>query len=157
MNETEGTFLVSESDAETAILTDVATSQVHTLGEQPDPPLEPGEVIVGTLVAEPPTTAIYAIESIDERRTIPVEYSDESPTKQEHDIAADQSVGELTRQPRAGKGELHVLTVPDDRTEQAARDVIDDRQTVARAARLGVDRVEVRAAEGVLSVRYLPE
>ncbi|QSG12438.1 Uncharacterized protein HSBGL_2029 [Halapricum desulfuricans] len=157
MTETEGTFLVSESDAETAILTDVATSQVHTLGEQPDPPLEAGEVVVGTLTAQPPTTAVYAVESIEQRRTIPVEYSDESPTKQERDIAADQSVGELTRQPRAGEGELHVLTVPDDGTEQAAEDVCEDPQTVARGARLGVDRVEVRAADGVLSVRYLPE
>ncbi|QSG08434.1 DUF5812 family protein [Halapricum desulfuricans] len=157
MTETKGTFLVSESDAETAILTDVATSQVHTLGEQPDPPLEAGEVVVGTLTAQPPTTAVYAVESIEQRWTIPVEYSDESPTKQERDIAADQSVGELTRQPRAGEGELHVLTVPDDGTEQAAEDVCEDPQTVARAARLGVDRVEVRAADGVLSVRYLPE
>ncbi|MFW6018822.1 MAG: DUF5812 family protein [Halapricum sp.] len=157
MSETEGTFLVSESDAETAILTDVVTSQVQTLREQPDPPLEPGEVVTGTLVAQPPTTAVYTLESIDDRRTIPVEYSDESPTKQERDIATDQPVGELTRQPRAGEGELHVLTVPADRTEQAAEDVLEDPQTVARAARLGVDRVEVRAAEGVLSVRYLPE
>ena len=157
MTETEGTFLVSESDAETAILTDVATSQVHTLGEQPDPPLEVGEVVVGTLTAQPPTTAIYALESVDDRRTIPVEYTDESPTKQERDIAADQPVGELTRQSRAGEGELHVLTVPDDRTDQAVEDVCDDPQTVARAARLGADRVEVRAAEGVLSVRYLPD
>ena len=157
MERTEGTFLVSESDAETAILTDVATSQVHPLGEQPDPPLEAGEVIAGELVTQPPTATIYALDSIDDRRTIPVEQSSESPTKQEREIAADQPVGELTRQPRAGDGELHVLTVPDEQTDQAVKDVLEDPQTVARAARLGVDRVEIRAAEGVLSVRYLPE
>lgn len=157
MERTEGTFLVSESDAETAILTDVATSQVHPLGEQPDPPLEAGEVVAGTLVAEPPTTAVYTLDSIDDRRTIPVEHNSESPTKQEREIAADQPVGELTRQPRAGDGELHVLTVPDEQTDQAVQDVRDDPQTVARAARLGVDRVEIRADDGVLSVRYLPE
>jgi len=157
MEQTEGTFLVSESDAETAILTDVATNQVHPLGEQPDPPLEVGEVIAGVLVAQPPTETIYAFDSIDNRRTIPVEHSGESPTQQEREIAADQPVGELTRQPRAGDGELHVLTVPDDQTDQAVQDVLDDPQTVARAARLDVDRVEIRAAEGVLSVRYLPE
>lgn len=157
MERTEGTFLVSESDAETAILTDVATSQVHPLGEQPDPPLKVGEVVSGVLVAQPPTATIYAFDSIDDRRTIPVEHSDESPTKQEREIAADQPVGELTRQPRAGDGELHVLTVPDDQTDQAVQDILDDPQTVTRAARLGVDRVEIRAAEDVLSVRYLPK
>ncbi|MEF8882190.1 MAG: DUF5812 family protein [Halapricum sp.] len=156
MERTEGTFLVSESDAGTAILTDVANSQVHTLGEQPEPPLEQGEVLEAALIAEPPTTAVYTLESVETRRTIPVEHSPESPTKQEREIAADQDVGELTREPRAGKGEIHVLTVPTDRTDQAVSDVVDDPQTVARAARLGVDRVEVRAEDGVLSVRYLP-
>lgn len=156
MERSTGTFLVSESDDETAILTDVANSQVHPLGEQPDPPLEQGEIVEATLVAEPPTTAIYTLETVETRRTIPVEHSPESPTKQEQEIAAEQDVGELTREPRAGKGEIHVLTVPADRTEQAVQDVVDDPQTVARAARLGVDRVEIRADRGVLSVRYLP-
>jgi len=58
-------------------------------------------VVVGTLVAEPPMTVAYTIEELDDRRTIPVERSSESPTKQEREIAADQSVGELTREPRA--------------------------------------------------------
>jgi len=50
-----------------------------------------------------------------------------------------------------------VLTVPEERTDQAAADVVEDQETVARAARLGVERVEVRAADGVVSVRYLPD
>jgi hypothetical protein len=156
MERTEGTFFVTEADDESAILTDVADGQVHTLAEQADPPLEQGEVLVGTLVAEPPMTVAYSIEELDSRRTIPVERSPESPTKQEREIAADQPVGELTREPRAGEGEIHVLTVPEEQTDQAVDDVLDDPQTVARAARMGVDRVEIRAEGGVLSVRYLP-
>ncbi|MFB6189469.1 MAG: DUF5812 family protein [Halapricum sp.] len=156
MERTEGTFFVTEADDESAILTDVSNGQVHTLAEQPEPPLEQGAVLVGTLVAEPPMTVAWTIEELDSRRTIPVERSPEPPTKQERDIAAEQAVGELTREPRAGEGEIHVLTIPEDRTEQAVEDVRDDPQTVARAARLGVDRVEIRAEGSVLSVRYLP-
>jgi hypothetical protein len=156
MERTEGTFFVTEADDESAILTDVADGQVHTLAEQADPPLEQGEVLAGTLVAEPPMTVAYSIEELESRRTIPVDRSPESPTKQEREIAADQPVGELTREPRAGEGEIHVLTVPEERTDQAVEDVLEDPQTVARAARMGVDRVEIRAEDGVLSVRYLP-
>jgi len=156
MERTDGTFFVTEADADSAILTDVADGQVHTLAEQVEPPLEAGEVVVGTLVAEPPMTVAYTIDELDSRRTIPVERSSESPTKQEREIAAEQSVGELTREPRAGEGEIHVLTIPDDHTDQAVEDVLEDPQTVARAARLGVDRVEIRAEGSVLSVRYLP-
>ena len=156
MERIEGTFFVTEADAESAILTDVTDGQVHTLAEQADPPLEAGEVVIGTLVAEPPMTVAYTIDELDSRRTIPVERSSESPTKQEREIAAEQSVGDLTREPRAGEGEIHVLTIPDDHTDQAVEDVLEDPQTVARAARLGVDRVEIRAEGSVLSVRYLP-
>lgn len=156
METTEGTFFVTEADAESAILTDVADGQVHTLAEQAEPPLEQGEVLVGTLVAEPPMTVAWSIDELDSRRTIPVDRSPESPTKQERDIASEQPVGELTREPRAGEGEIHILTVPEAQTDQAVADVLDDPQTVARAARLGVDRVEIRAEDGVLSVRYLP-
>lgn len=156
MERTDGTFLVNEADAESAILTDVATGQVHTLAEQLDPPLQAGDVLAGTLEAEPPMAVAWIVETVEERRTIPVERSPEAPTKQEKDIAAEQSVGELTREPRAGDGEIHVLTVPADQTDQAVTDVREDPQTVARAARLGVDRVEIRAEGEVLSVRYLP-
>jgi hypothetical protein len=71
-------------------------------------------------------------------------------------LAAEQEVGELTTRERAGEGEVHVISVPPGRTEQAVADVVEDETTLTRAARLGVNRVEVRAAEGVLSVRYLP-
>lgn len=151
---TSSTFLVTEADDETAVLRDVATSQVHTLAEHQD--LERGEVLEATLAPEPPLEVTWTLESVPERRTIPVERSSERPTKQARDIAAEQDEGDLTRRERAGEGEVHVLTVPPDRTDAAAEDVLEDEATVARAADLGVDRVEVRAAEGVLSVRYLP-
>jgi hypothetical protein len=85
--------------------------------------------------------------------------SDLSPTKQAMEIAADQPVGEIERVERAGTGEIHVLSVPTEQTEQAAADVVEDIATVERAARLGAVRVEVRSdtEEGVVNVRYLPD
>lgn len=156
MDEKTGTFLVSHADQGAATLTDVADRQVHALADQLDPPLQQGEILEATLESGGEIDIAWTVVSVHDRRTIPVERSPEPPTGQERDIAADQSVGEITRKQRAGAGEIHVITVPADSTEQAAADVIDDPETVARAARLGVDRVEIRAAEGVLSVRYLP-
>jgi hypothetical protein len=47
--------------------------------------------------------------------------------------------------------------VPADGAEAAVADVLDDEEGLRlRAARLGVNRVEVRSAEGVVSVRYVP-
>ena len=152
--ETSGTFLVIEVDAESAVLRDVRTGQVHALTGHPD--LAVGEVVEATIAPEPPLEVAWTIVEVESRREIPVERSPEEPTTFARDLAAEQAVGEVTRQERAGEGELHVLTVPEDETETAAADVLDDDATVARAAKLGVDRVEVRAADGVLSVRYLP-
>jgi len=152
--ESTGTFLVTEADAESAVLRDVRTGQVHALTDTPD--LAPGEVLEATIAPEPPLEVAWTIVDVESRREIPVERSPENPTTFARDLAGDQAVGEVTRQERAGEGELHVLTVPEDETESAAADVLDDEATVARAAKLGVDRVEVRAADGVLSVRYLP-
>lgn len=151
-----GVFLVTHADEGAATLTDVTDRQIHALRGQLDPALEQGEVLEGTLESGGEIDVAWTVASVEGRRTIPVERSPEPPTKQEREIAAEQSVGDITRQERAGEGELHVLSVPGETTEQAADDVIDDPETVARAARLGVDRVEVRAAEGVLSVRYMP-
>jgi len=156
VEDTSGTFLVSQADSGAATLTDVHDRQVHALADQLDPPLEQGEVLEATLRSGEEIDIAWTVVEVQRRQTISVERSPEPPTRQEQAIAADQSVGELTRQPRAGEGELHVVTVAEETTEQAAEDVIDDPETVARAARLGVDRVKVRAAEGVLSIRYLP-
>jgi hypothetical protein len=150
----DGTFIVTHVDEASAVLQDVSTSEVVTLAENPG--VAPGEILEATLAPEPPTGAVYGLEEIDSQYTISVERSEEPPTGQAEDLAAAQEVGELTTRERAGTGELHVITVPEEETEQAATDVIEDDATVARAARLGVERVEVRARDGVLSVRYLP-
>lgn len=150
----QGTFYVASADEGTAVLHDVQTSQVHTLAENPG--VEPGEVVEATIEPQPPLDAVWSVVDISGRRTITVERSPEPPTQQARELAADQAVGELTTRERAGEGELHVITVPGEQTDQAAADVVDDEATVTRAARLGVDRVEVRADDGVLSVRYLP-
>jgi hypothetical protein len=54
--------------------------------------------------------------------------------------------------------EILVKDIPET-TESAAQDVLADDETIARAARLGAVRVEVRrdTDAGVLNVRYLPD
>jgi len=149
-----GTFLVTEADTESAVLRDVSDGQVHTLSENPD--LSEGDVLEATVTPEPPMEVTWLVEEVIEQRTVPIERSPERPTKQARDLAAEQPVGELTRRERAGEGEIHVMTVPEEQTEAAASDAVDDETTLTQAARLGVNRVEVRAADGVVSVRYLP-
>ncbi|RXK47403.1 DUF5812 family protein [Halorientalis pallida] len=150
----DATFLVTAADDESAVLQDVTDSQVHTLSTNPG--VEVGETVVATIEPEPPMEVVWQVVEITDQRTIPVERSPEPPTQQTREIAADQPVGEITRQERAGEGELHVITVPDGEADDAAEDVLDDAETLARAARLGVDRVEIRADGQALSVRYLP-
>lgn len=149
-----GTFVVTEADAESAVLRDVSDSQVHTLGSNPD--FAVGEAIEGTLAPEPPMEVVWTVEETTRRFTVSVEEHDEPPTQRASETAADQAVGEVTTHERAGTGEVHVLTVPEDATDSAVADVRDDQATVERAARLGVERVEVRSEPGVVSVRYLP-
>jgi len=155
MTAIEGTFLVTNADDASATLRNVADSQVLTLSDNPG--LEAGTVIEATLSAEPPMEVTYELADLAAEREIPVAVVDLEPTQQAKDIAADQPVGELTTQERAGTGELHVLTVTEGEATATATEVADDEETVARAGRLGVDRVEIRTASGVVSVRYLPD
>jgi len=150
----EGRFVVTHADEASAVLKDVDRGGVHTLGD--DPGVDPEEVIEGTLEPEPPMAVTYRIAEIDTRRRLSLEESPEPPTRQERRLADEQDVGEVTRRERAGTGELHVLTVPEDGTEAAVEDVLADEATLVRAARIGVDRVEVRSEPGVVSVRYMP-
>jgi len=150
----EGTFLVTTADDASAVLRDVRDSQIHTLADNPG--VEAGDVVVAVLEPDPPMEVAWRVTDLREQYAIPVEHSPEPPTQQASDVAAEQSVGDLSTRERAGEGEVHVLTVPPEETENAAVDVVEDDETVARAARLGVERVEVRAADGVVSVRYLP-
>lgn len=150
----EGTFLVTEVDAETAVLRDVTDGQVHTLAENPG--FEAGTLVDATLEAEPPLDVAWTVVELDREFTVAVDESPEPPTERARETAAAQAEGEVTRHERAGTGEVHVLTVPEETTDQAVTDVLEDEATVERAARLGVERVEVRSEPGVVSVRYLP-
>jgi hypothetical protein len=154
--EQSGTFLVTHADSESAMLRNVDSGQVHALASNPG--IEEGDVIDGSVGSEPPLEIAWNLTNVESRRSIPIERGEEPPTSQERELAADVAVGEIVREERAGTGELHVLSVPKGEIEDAVADVLDDEETLARAARLGVDRVEVRSdrEEGVLSVRYLP-
>jgi len=151
----ESTFLVTHADGDSAVLKDVHDGQVHTLTSNPG--VEVDDAVEGAVSPDPPLEVSWQLTEIEERRALSIEESEEPPTQQERQLAADQPVGELTREPRAGIGEIHVVTVPDDGTNEAVDDIVDDREgTLSRAARLGVNRVEVRSEPGVVSVRYLP-
>ena len=153
----EGTFLVTHADEASAVLKDVEEGQVHTLAANPG--VETHDAVEGTVAPEPPMQVTWRLVAVDRRQSLSVAESSEPPTAQERAIAAEQDVGELTREPRAGDGEIHVITVPDDEAEtrDAVADVLDDPEaTLSRAARLGVARVEVRSEPGVVSVRYMP-
>ena len=153
-DEKTGTFLVTHAEDESAILSDVRDSQVHTLSENPG--VEAGDVLEATVAPDPPMGVTYSVVDVEERKTIPVETSEESPTNQEVDMAADLPEGDIATTERAGTGEVHVLAVPPENVDDAVGDVRADEQTVSRAARIGVNRVEIRSGEDFLSVRYLP-
>ena len=149
------TFLVTHADDESAVLKDVHDGQVHTLASNPGVAVD--DAVEGTVTPEPPMAVAWELTEIDERRSLSIDTSEEPPTARERELAADQPVGDLTKQPRAGTGEYHVISVPNDETDTAVADVYDDREaTLSRAARLGVNRVEIRSEPGVVSVRYLP-
>lgn len=151
----EGTFLVTAADDASAVLKDVESGQVHTLSSNPG--VERNDVVEGAVAPDPPMNVSYQLVETASRRSLSVERSDEPPTARSEELAAAQDVGELTREPRAGDGEIHVITVPDEGTEAAVDDVLDDEEgLLSRAARLDVNRVEVRSSPGVLAVRYMP-
>jgi hypothetical protein len=154
--EKESTFLVTHADDESAVLHDTADGQVHTLAENPG--IEVGDAVEGTIVPDGPMELAWELTDCDERRSLRTEHSAEPPTSQERELADTQEIGELTTSERAGIGEIHVLTVPSERVPEAVEDVLDDEATLVRAARLGVNRVEVRSDPdtGVVAVRYLP-
>ncbi|WP_440766068.1 DUF5812 family protein [Natronorubrum sp. DTA7] len=157
MTETTGTFVVTHAEAESAVVRDVETAQVHTLASNPG--LEVHDVLEATVAPEPPLEVTWQVVEIDDRRSIDLVDSDLEPTQLEKELAADADIGDLIQKERAGTGEIHVFRVPEDEVEAAAQDVLEDEETVARAARLEAVRVEVRRSpeDGVLSVRYLPD
>ncbi len=151
----EGTFLVTAVDDDSVVLKDVHDGQVLALSSNPG--VERFDAVDGVVEADPPLGVSWTLVEVEERRSLSVERSDEPPTGKSRDIAADQPVGELSRYERAGTGEVHVITVPEEDTDQSVDDVVEDEETIfSRAARLGVSRVEVRSEPGVVSVRYVP-
>jgi hypothetical protein len=149
-----GRFLVTAADEASAVLKDVDRGQVHTLSENPG--LAECDVVEGTVAPEPPMEIAYSLIEVETRRSVTVTESAEPPTTQARELAADRPEGELATVDRAGTGELHVLAVPTDDTAEAIAEILAAEATLARAARLGVGRVEVRSEPGVVSVRYLP-
>jgi hypothetical protein len=154
--ETESTFLVTHADDDSAVLCDTASGQVHTLAENPG--LHAGDAVEATIAPNGPMELAWELVECGERRSLRTERSEEPPTSQERELGETQETGELTTRERAGIGEIHVLTVPGERVADAVQDVLDDEATLVRAARLGVNRVEVRtdAEAGIVAVRYLP-
>jgi hypothetical protein len=154
--EKESTFLVTHADGDSAVLQDTADGQIHTLATNPG--VEADDALDATIAPDGPMEVAWEVIDIEDRRSLSTEHSEEPPTTQEREIAAAQGEGDLTRRERAGTGEIHVLTVPPAQVEESVSDILDDEATLARAARLGVNRVEVRddAEAGVVSVRYLP-
>jgi len=154
---TTGTYLVTHADAESAVLRDVHTGRVHTLAEPPEPTVEAGDVLEATLAPDSPAELVWRAVAVEDRRRIAIGRSPEPPTRQARKLAAATDPGEVTVRERAGEGELHVLRVSEGLADDAASDVLEDDSTLARAARMpAITRVEVRAAEDVVSVRYLP-
>lgn len=153
-SEKTSTFLVTHAEGDSAVLKDVHDGQVHTLSANPG--VEEDDAVEATVAPDPPMNLTWSVVDVEERRSLTTERSEEPPTSHEQDLAAEQTVGEIAREERAGEGEIHVLTVPPEDTADAVEDVLDDEGTLSRAARLGVSRVEVRADEGVVSVRYMP-
>ena len=153
-DEKTATFLVTSAADGSAVLSDVTDAQVHTLSENPG--LAEGDVLEATVAPDPPMNVTYSVVEVAERKQIPVEASDETPTPKSKEIAEELDAGDLETVERAGIGEVHVLGVPEDGVEQTVEDVLADEQTVERAARIGINRVEVRSGEDFVSVRYLP-
>ncbi|KAB1198076.1 MULTISPECIES: DUF5812 family protein [Haloferax] len=154
-SERTGIFLVTAADDQSAVLKDVHSGQVHALSSNPG--VSEDEAVRGTVAPDPPMNVSWQLVEVETRWTVSVERSSESPTTNSRSIADENPTGELVKQERAGTGEIHVLSVPEELTEQAVEDILDDREgLLARAARLEVNRVEIRSSSGVVAVRYMP-
>lgn len=151
-SEKSGTFLVTAADEGSAVLSDVADGQVCPLGENPG--FEAGEVVGATLVPEGALGVTWRPAEVVERWTPVIEAVDEAPGRRALEVADGQEAGRLSRVD-IDEGELHVLSLPPERTEAAVQDVLADETTRRVAARLGAKRVEIRGEAGVVGVRYL--
>jgi len=156
MTGTTSTFLVTHVDADSAVVRDVDTAQVHTLTDPGE--LAVNDVLEATIAPEPPLEVAWTLEEVTAQRRIDLVDSDLEPTAHSMALVSDADVGTFEEHERAGRGAIHVFRVDPADLEQAKQDVLSDEETLARAARLEAVRVEVRTASpGVLSVRYLPD
>lgn len=151
-DEKSGTFLVTAADEESAVLSDVEDGQVHPLSANPG--FEEGEVTEATLAPEGALGVTWYPLEVDERWRPTIEALDEPPGERARDLAEDEETGRLSRA-SIEAGELHVISVAAERTEEAVEDVLADETTLRIAARLGARRVEVRGEAGVVGVQYL--
>jgi hypothetical protein len=153
-----GTFYVKYVTEKSVTLHEVNTAQICTLIENPG--FERHEIVEAVLQEQPPMGVSYLVEHLENQYTIPVEYNDESPTKQVTEFGVEElDVGEAVQIEREGKGKIHVLKVEPEQTETSVEGLLDDGATYKNAARYdNVERVEIRSDEqaGVVSVRYLP-
>jgi len=156
MEEVTSRFYVKHTEDVAVTLHEIDSEQIYTLIENPG--LETHQILDATIAENPPLGVSYVLEEIHSEETIPVEYSDEPPTRQVQQIVTDMEHGQAVAIEREGEGEIHVLHVDPDDTADAAEGIDDDETTYKNAARYGIDRVEVRTdeEEGIVSIRYLP-
>lgn len=151
-----GTFYVKFAEESAVTLHEVTTGQIFTLVENPG--FERHEIIEAVLVAQPPMQVSYLIEELQSHRSIPVETSAETPTRQVLEMGREMDVGQAVAIDREGDGEIHILRVDPAETTRTAEEIHDDEMTYKNAARYDIERVEVRTddSEGIVSIRYLP-
>lgn len=156
MEEVTGRFYVKHTEEIAVTLHEIGTEQIYTLVENPG--LETHQILDATIAENPPLGVSYVVEEIHSQETLPVEYSDEPPTRQVQRLVTDMEHDQAVAIEREGEGEIHILHVAPDDVAATAEYVDDDERTYKNAARFGVERVEVRTDEeqGIVSIRYLP-
>ena len=156
MEEVTSRFYVKHTEEVAVTLHEIGTEQIYTLVENPG--LETHQILDATIAENPPLGVSYVVEEIHSQETIPVEYSDEPPTRQVQGLVTDMEHDQAVAIEREGEGEIHILHVAPDDVAETAEYVDDDERTYKNAAHFGVERVEVRTHEeqGIVSIRYLP-
>ena len=158
MEEVTGRFYVKHTEDVAVTLHEIGTEGIYTLVENPG--LEVHQILDATLVENPPLGVSYLIEELHEQRTVPVEYSDELPTRQVQQLATDMEHDQAAAIEREGEGEgeIHIIHVAPEDVAETAEYLDDDETTYKNAAEFGVERVEIRTDEdaGIVSIRYLP-
>jgi len=110
----------SRTSSDSAVLKDVHDGQVHTLSSNPG--LTVDDALEATVAPDPPMEVTYQIVEIMEQRALSIAESEEPPTVHERELATETETGELAREERAGVGEIHVLTPPEEDTADAVSD-----------------------------------